>query len=155
MSPFYRIGNLLGERKAIRAGVAANTSIVMALIISGISRYVSAPFTRQDAPPNKHLLLAPCSSSSVINGPTSSTMIQVGNQFSDQPFHESDLHDKQAVVSLVASILPLVALFQVFDGNCAVTAGILRARGKQASFSTSDTLTMSLINAHRSSRVRF
>ncbi|KAG6876375.1 hypothetical protein C0993_003593 [Termitomyces sp. T159_Od127] len=35
------------------------------------------------------------------------------------------------VVSLVASILPLVALFQVFDGNAAVTAGILRARGKQ------------------------
>ncbi|KAH0581705.1 hypothetical protein H2248_011391 [Termitomyces sp. 'cryptogamus'] len=35
------------------------------------------------------------------------------------------------VVSLVASILPLVALFQVFDGNAAVTDGILRARGKQ------------------------
>jgi MATE family multidrug resistance protein len=36
------------------------------------------------------------------------------------------------VVTLVASILPLVALFQVFDGNSAITAGILRARGKQA-----------------------
>ena len=36
-----------------------------------------------------------------------------------------------AVVSLVASILPLVALFQVFDGLSAVTAGILRAVGKQ------------------------
>lgn len=36
------------------------------------------------------------------------------------------------VVNLVASILPLVALFQVFDGNSAVTSGILRARGKQA-----------------------
>ena len=35
------------------------------------------------------------------------------------------------VVSLVASILPLVALFQVFDGLSAVTAGILRAVGKQ------------------------
>lgn len=35
------------------------------------------------------------------------------------------------VVTLVASILPLVALFQVFDGNAATTAGILRARGKQ------------------------
>lgn len=31
----------------------------------------------------------------------------------------------------MASILPLVALFQVFDGLSAVTAGILRARGKQ------------------------
>jgi Na+-driven multidrug efflux pump len=39
------------------------------------------------------------------------------------------------VVSLVASILPIVALFQVFDGAAAVTAGILRARGKQASIS--------------------
>jgi len=35
------------------------------------------------------------------------------------------------VIELVASILPIVALFQVFDGNAAVTAGILRARGKQ------------------------
>ena len=36
------------------------------------------------------------------------------------------------VISLVASILPLVALFQVVDGVAGVTAGILRARGKQA-----------------------
>lgn len=35
------------------------------------------------------------------------------------------------VVSLVAAILPLVALFQVFDGLSAITAGILRAVGKQ------------------------
>ena len=35
------------------------------------------------------------------------------------------------VVALVASIIPLVALFQVFDGTSAVAAGILRARGKQ------------------------
>lgn len=40
-------------------------------------------------------------------------------------------NDDPEVVTLTASILPLVALFQVFDGNCAVTAGILRARGKQ------------------------
>jgi multidrug resistance protein, MATE family len=32
---------------------------------------------------------------------------------------------------MVAAILPLVALFQVFDGLGAVTAGILRAQGKQ------------------------
>ncbi|KAF7761744.1 hypothetical protein Agabi119p4_9736 [Agaricus bisporus var. burnettii] len=37
------------------------------------------------------------------------------------------------VVSLVASIMPLVALFQVFDGTAAVTGGILRAQGKQLS----------------------
>jgi len=35
------------------------------------------------------------------------------------------------VVTLVASILPLVALFQVFDSTCAICSGILRARGKQ------------------------
>ncbi|KAI0031948.1 MATE efflux family protein [Vararia minispora EC-137] len=40
-------------------------------------------------------------------------------------------NDDSAVVTLVASILPVVALFQVFDGLSAVTGGILRARGKQ------------------------
>jgi hypothetical protein len=38
------------------------------------------------------------------------------------------------VISLVASILPLMALFQVFDGLSAVSGGILRARGKQVRF---------------------
>ena len=37
------------------------------------------------------------------------------------------------MVELVASILPIVALFQVFDGLGGVTAGILRAIGKQVS----------------------
>jgi multidrug resistance protein, MATE family len=32
---------------------------------------------------------------------------------------------------LVASIIPLVALFQVFDGVAGVSGGILRARGRQ------------------------
>lgn len=41
------------------------------------------------------------------------------------------------VVGLVASILPLVALFQVFDGLSAVSGGILRARGKQVCFTNS------------------
>lgn len=35
------------------------------------------------------------------------------------------------VVGMVAVILPLVALFQVFDGTAAVAGGILRAQGKQ------------------------
>jgi Na+-driven multidrug efflux pump len=35
------------------------------------------------------------------------------------------------VVALVASIMPLMGIFQVFDGISAVTAGVLRARGKQ------------------------
>ncbi|THG97308.1 hypothetical protein EW026_g4664 [Hermanssonia centrifuga] len=40
-------------------------------------------------------------------------------------------NDDPRVVRLTASILPLVALFQVFDGISAVTGGILRAQGKQ------------------------
>ena len=38
---------------------------------------------------------------------------------------------KTEVVKLVASILPILGIFQVFDGCGAVTAGILRAKGKQ------------------------
>ncbi|EKM56871.1 uncharacterized protein PHACADRAFT_91175, partial [Phanerochaete carnosa HHB-10118-sp] len=40
-------------------------------------------------------------------------------------------NDDLSVVSLVAYILPIVALFQLFDGLGGVTAGILRAQGKQ------------------------
>lgn len=42
-------------------------------------------------------------------------------------------NDDPEVVSLVASIIPLVALFQVFDGLSAVTGGVFRARGQQVS----------------------
>lgn len=35
------------------------------------------------------------------------------------------------MVALVASIIPLVALFQVFDGLSAVGGGIFRTRGQQ------------------------
>lgn len=35
------------------------------------------------------------------------------------------------VVVQVASIIPLVALFQVFDATAGVTNGVLRARGRQ------------------------
>ncbi|KAF8531340.1 mate-domain-containing protein [Gautieria morchelliformis] len=41
-------------------------------------------------------------------------------------------NDDPEVISFVASVLPLVALFQVFDGLGATTGGILRARGRQA-----------------------
>ncbi|KAJ3892408.1 MOP flippase [Lentinula edodes] len=40
-------------------------------------------------------------------------------------------NDDEDVAEMVASILPLVALFQVFDGNAGITGGVLRARGKQ------------------------
>lgn len=36
-----------------------------------------------------------------------------------------------AVVQLTAYVMPLVALFQVFDGLGVVTGGILRAKGQQ------------------------
>ncbi|EGO03410.1 hypothetical protein SERLA73DRAFT_174879 [Serpula lacrymans var. lacrymans S7.3] len=87
-----RIGNLLGERKAKRAGVSANTSVVMAVIIASFWSVLYLSFRKS-----------------------------WGHLFNDDP----------EVVTLVASILPLVALFQVFDAVSAVTAGILRARGKQ------------------------
>ncbi|KAL5498226.1 ERC1_2 [Sanghuangporus vaninii] len=41
-------------------------------------------------------------------------------------------NDDLEVVSLVASILPLVALYQIVDGLQVCCAGVLRARGKQA-----------------------
>lgn len=40
-------------------------------------------------------------------------------------------NDDEEVVALVSKIIPLVALFQVFDGNSAIAAGIFRAIGKQ------------------------
>lgn len=42
-------------------------------------------------------------------------------------------NDDPEVVAVVATVLPLVALSQVFDGLSGTTAGILRARGRQAS----------------------
>ncbi|KAF8962337.1 mate-domain-containing protein [Flammula alnicola] len=87
-----RIGNLLGESKAKRAGVAANTSILMAFLIACIPSTVFLVFRNSWA-----------------------------YIFNDDP----------AVVKLVASIMPIIALFQVFDGIAAVTGGIFRARGKQ------------------------
>lgn len=38
------------------------------------------------------------------------------------------------VLKLVAGVLPLVALFQIFDGVAAIANGILSAQGKQVSF---------------------
>ncbi|KAJ7033193.1 MATE efflux family protein [Mycena alexandri] len=87
-----RIGNLLGELNSARAKVAANTSILMALVLSFAFSTMFMVFRNSWA-----------------------------YLFNDDP----------VVVKLVASILPLVAMFQVFDGTGAVTGGILRAKGKQ------------------------
>ncbi|KAG1744263.1 MATE efflux family protein [Suillus lakei] len=88
-----RIGNLLGEKQARRAGVSAYAAIVLAVAISVIWSTMFISFRQSWA--------------YLIN-------------------------DDPEVVTLVASILPLVAMYQVFDGIAAVTSGILRARGKQA-----------------------
>ena len=53
---------------------------------------------------------------------------------------------KSEVVKLVASILPILGLFQVFDGWSAVTGGILRAKGKQVpTFALKKTLCIILL----------
>ncbi|KAF9004419.1 MATE efflux family protein [Hymenopellis radicata] len=87
-----RIGNLLGESNAHRAGVASKTSLLMSLLLSGISCTMFLTFRNS-----------------------------WGKLFNDDP----------EVIATTASILPLCAIFQVFDGGAAVSAGILRARGKQ------------------------
>jgi len=87
-----RIGNLLGEQNAHRAGVATRMSMLLALIFAGISSAIFLIFRHK-----------------------------WGYLFNNDP----------NVIKLVASIIPLVALFQVFDGLSGVSGGILRARGKQ------------------------
>lgn len=87
-----RIGNLLGEKRARRAGVTANTAVFLAVVVAAGWSTLLMTFRESWA-----------------------------YIFNDDP----------EVVTLVASILPLVAVFQVFDGTNAVAGGILRARGKQ------------------------
>ncbi|KAI0040201.1 MATE efflux family protein [Auriscalpium vulgare] len=87
-----RIGNLLGEQNALRAGVSSRVAMLMALGIAGLCSALFLTFRAK-----------------------------WGLLFNDDP----------SVVTLVASIMPLVALFQVFDALSAVSGGILRARGKQ------------------------
>ncbi|KAH9477940.1 putative transporter C4B3.13 [Psilocybe cubensis] len=92
-----RIGNLLGECKAKRAGVAAKTAMVMALLIGVFMRYTS------------QARLSPTPTEVNANITTLTT----------------------EVVQLTADIIPLLSLFQVFDGTSAIGSGVLRARGKQ------------------------
>jgi len=92
VSSAVRIGNLLGEQNAVRAGVAAKVSMFLALIFAGIASAIFLIFRNQ-----------------------------WGYLFNEDP----------NVVELVASILPVVALFQVFDALNGVAGGIMRARGMQ------------------------
>jgi len=85
-----RIGNLLGEQNAHRAGVAARVSMLLVLIFAGISSAIFLIFRHQ-----------------------------WGYLFNDDP----------DVVTLVASILPIVALCQVFSFLNGLSGGIMRAGG--------------------------
>ncbi|KAF9254752.1 MATE efflux family protein [Marasmius fiardii PR-910] len=87
-----RIGNLLGEQRARRAGIAARVGIFIAFLIAMVWSTMFFVFQNQW--------------SYIFNGDSE-------------------------VATYVSSALPLVALFQVFDGVSAITGGILRARGKQ------------------------
>ncbi|KAN0094813.1 MatE domain containing protein [Tylopilus felleus] len=87
-----RIGNLLGEKKAHRAGVAAIASMLICIFLAVILCGILLAFR-----------------------------VTWGHMFNSDP----------AVVSLVAAMLPLVALTQLFDQCGAVISGILRSRGKQ------------------------
>lgn len=105
-----RIGNLLGERNANGAGVAARTSLLLTLVIGGVNRFVNFNY------------LAALTDENAYSAIFLIFRTSWGRIFNDDP----------EVVELVSSILPLVALFQIFDGLACVTSGILRARGKQA-----------------------
>ncbi|KAF9445597.1 multidrug/Oligosaccharidyl-lipid/Polysaccharide flippase [Macrolepiota fuliginosa MF-IS2] len=87
-----RIGNLLGEKQAKRANIAAVAALLAALVMAALMSAMFIVFRNS-----------------------------WGYLFNDDP----------VVVKMVADILPLVALFQFFDGGATVAGGILRAQGKQ------------------------
>ncbi|KAL4073511.1 MATE efflux family protein [Scleroderma citrinum] len=87
-----RIGNLLGEGRARRAGVVAPASIAIAVAVGCVWCTMFLVFRTKWA-----------------------------YLFNDDP----------EVVSIVASVLPITALSQMFDGMNNVGGGVLRARGMQ------------------------
>ncbi|RDB24495.1 hypothetical protein Hypma_008480 [Hypsizygus marmoreus] len=93
MATSVRTGNLLGAKNARRAGVAANASLVVCLILSLFVSGLYMIFQKSWA-----------------------------QMFNNDP----------EVIKLVASIIPLIALYQVVDGNAAFTSGIMRAKGQQS-----------------------
>ncbi|KAG9313750.1 mate-domain-containing protein [Chiua virens] len=87
-----RIGNLLGEKHATRAGSAANAAVVLSILLALFQSGILLIFRER-----------------------------WGYMFN------SDAE----VVMLVAAVIPVLALVQIFDQWAAVISGILRARGKQ------------------------
>ncbi|KAF8880025.1 mate-domain-containing protein [Infundibulicybe gibba] len=90
-----RIGNLLGEKNAVRARSTAHSSVFMGLILAVMTSILFLVFR------NSWALL----------------------------FNNDPVSISRGVPRVIRN--PLVALYQLVDGNSAVTAGILRARGLQ------------------------
>ncbi|KAG6853007.1 hypothetical protein C0991_007490 [Blastosporella zonata] len=71
------------------------------------------------------------------------TAIRVGNLLGEKNAQRAEITAKtsfswarlfnndEVVVELVSNVLPLIALYQIVDGNSSVTGGILRVRGQQ------------------------
>ncbi|KAG6889637.1 hypothetical protein C0995_015752 [Termitomyces sp. Mi166 len=104
-----RIGNLLGAGNAPRASLSYKISIVMALVLSGTTSLMFMIF-RTSWP-------------YLFNNDTGEFCIIWKDTYAYGAASE--------VVMLVASIMPIIAFFQIFDGNVVVTGGVLRARGMQ------------------------
>ncbi|KAJ3887100.1 multidrug/Oligosaccharidyl-lipid/Polysaccharide flippase [Lentinula edodes] len=100
-----RIGNLLGERDDLRAGAAAKGVLVVGIVTAGV-------ISRQ------HPLFNAFRNPSVL-------LLVFRHSFAYMFNNDPD------VVSMVASITPILAVCQIFDGTAGITSGILRARSKQ------------------------
>ncbi len=101
----------------------------MSLVISAVWRFVLIhSILRVRVAEMSHV--ARCSWCSATRGRTCSMTTLVSSSMRN-PLGSILTCFSVAVVASVASILPLVALFQVFDGLSAITAGVLRAVGKQ------------------------
>ncbi|ELU44308.1 multidrug/Oligosaccharidyl-lipid/Polysaccharide flippase [Rhizoctonia solani AG-1 IA] len=109
MATTVRVGNLLGSGQAQMAKLAAETAIGMSLIIALTLRYGSIIYWTLPQSKGHH---------------HPSTIFMTFRTNWGYLFNNDE-----NVASLVASVLPLVALFQVVDGATAVSDGVLRARG--------------------------
>jgi len=132
------IGNLLGEKNADRAGVAANAAMLISIWLALFLRFACS-------------FIDLLCMTVVQSGILVAFRVTWGYMFNDDPgmgymtrilakiTHR--IYFPQEVVTLVAAILPLVALAQVFDQCAAVLSGILRSRGKQVCQTVSDLVS--------------
>ncbi|KAG6875644.1 hypothetical protein C0992_002978 [Termitomyces sp. T32_za158] len=105
-----RVGHHLGAADHLRARGAAHASLVLGLMIS-LSLGAMYMLFRQTW------------AGMLSNDPSESALPHVGLTLTiDAP---------PDVVANVASIIPIIALFQIVEGNSCVTAGLLRATSRQ------------------------